>query len=246
MTTADRNHDCPLCGGLQPEPFHRDQRRAYYRCAVCRLVFVPPVYHFSPEDEKAEYDRHQNQPDDPAYRRFLNRLAGPLQTRLAPGSRGLDFGSGPGPALGPMLAEAGHRVALYDPIYACQPAVLAGRYDFITASEVVEHLRRPGRELDRLFRLLKPGGLLGIMTKRVIDRKRFTGWHYINDPTHVCFFSRAAFIWLAARWRAAVDFADRDVVIIAKPPAGRPGNNPERWTRPDTAASNRAGTCKSR
>ena len=217
MNPAEHSHGCPLCGVLQSEPFHRDRRRAYYRCPVCRLVFVPPVDHLSPEDEKAEYDRHQNRPDDPAYRRFLNRLARPLQQHLAPGSHGLDFGSGPGPTLARMLTEAGHEVALYDPFYADQPAVLARRYDFITASEVVEHLHHPGRELDRLYRLLKPGGILGIMTKRVIDRERFSRWHYINDPTHVCFFSRETFVWLAARWRARVDFVDRDVIIIIKP-----------------------------
>ena len=217
MKPDEPTDGCPLCGDLQLDPFHRDRKRTYYRCRVCRLVFVPAAFHLSLEDEKAEYDRHQNRPDDPAYRRFLSRLATPLLARLAPGSRGLDFGSGPGPTLAPMLTEAGHRVTLYDPFYACNPAVLEDRYDFITASEVVEHLRHPGRDLDRLYRRLKPGGLLGIMTKRVIDRERFARWHYIHDPTHVCFFSRATFHWLAARWRAAVDFAERDVCIIVKP-----------------------------
>ncbi len=222
MIPAGHNLGCPLCGSLQSEPFHRDRRRAYFRCTICRLVFVPPVYHLSAEEEKAEYDRHQNRPDDPAYRRFLNRLARPLQARLAPGSRGLDFGSGPGPTLALMLREAGHTMALYDPFYAHRPALLTRRYDFITASEVVEHLHHPGRELNRLYHLLKPGGLLGIMTKRVIDRERFRRWHYINDPTHVAFFCRETFAWLAARWRARVDFVDRDVIIILKPSAHRP------------------------
>ena len=165
----------------------------------------------------AEYERHQNHADATGYRRFLSRLAVPLQARLAPGSRGLDFGSGPGPVLAEMMTEAKHDVTLYDPFYAPDPEALNGRYDFITASEVVEHLQRPGPELDRLYRLLKPGGLLGIMTKRVIDRKRFSRWHYIRDPTHVCFFSRDTFIWLAARWKAGLDVVGRDVIIIAKP-----------------------------
>ena len=233
MATENHNHGCPLCGGLQPEPFYQDRRRAYHRCPVCRLVFVPPVYHLAPEDEKAEYDRHRNRPDDPAYRRFLSRLASPLLSRLAPKSSGLDFGSGPGPTLAPMLREAGHTMAIYDPYYADRPAVLTRRYDFITASEVVEHLRHPGRELDRLYSLLKPGGLLGIMTKRVIDWERFIRWHYINDPTHVCFFSRETFAWLAARWRARVDFVDRDVIIIVKTSGRRPEDTMKRGTRPD-------------
>lgn len=220
LTPLDTTQGCPLCGGLQSGPFHQDRRREYLRCPDCRLVFVPPVYHLSRKAEKAEYDRHQNRPDDPGYRRFLNRLFLPLQTRLAPGSKGLDFGSGPGPTLALMLTEAGHDVALYDPFYATDRAVLDQRYDFITATEVVEHLHRPGPELDRLYRHLLPGGLLGIMTKRVIDRVRFARWHYINDPTHVCFFSRATFTWLANHWGARLDIVDRDVIIISKPIAG--------------------------
>jgi SAM-dependent methyltransferase len=159
-------------------------------------------------------------------------LSLPLLARLTPGSRGLDFGSGPGPALARMLTEAGHDVALYDPFYAPRRAVLTGRYDFITATEVVEHLHRPGPELDRLYRLLNPGGLLGIMTKRVIDRERFARWHYINDPTHVCFFSGATFDWLAARWQARLDFVDRDVIIIIKPMATA---KPRSGRRPSSA-----------
>ncbi|MBL0716113.1 MAG: class I SAM-dependent methyltransferase [Desulfosarcina sp.] len=219
LKPEDHTPGCPLCEGFQTDPFHQDRRRDFYRCRVCRLVFVPPGHYLSRAEEKAEYDRHQNRPDDPGYRQFLNRLFLPLQACLAPASRGLDFGSGPGPTLAVMLTEAGHEVALYDPFYAHRPAVLTRRYDFITASEVVEHLHHPGPELDRLYRLLRPGGLLGIMTKRVIDRERFARWHYINDPTHVCFFSRATFVWLAARWNARLDFVARDVIIIGKPSA---------------------------
>ncbi len=217
MPSADIPSRCPLCSHRQARPFHRDRQREYFRCRICRLVFVPPGYHLAREAEKAEYDRHQNPTDDPGYRRFLSRLFRPLQARLAPGSRGLDFGAGPGPALAAMLRAAGHDVAIYDPFYAPDQAVLDARYDFITASEVVEHLRRPGPDLDRLYRLLTPGGLLSIMTKRVIDRERFARWHYIRDPTHVCFYSRSTFTWLADRWSARLDIVDRDVIIIEKP-----------------------------
>jgi SAM-dependent methyltransferase len=182
-------------------------------------VFVPPKHYISREEEKAEYDRHQNRPDDPGYRQFLSRLFLPLRERLSPGSQGLDFGSGPGPTLSVMLTEAGHDVTLYDRFYAHFPAVLARRYDFITASEVVEHLHHPGFELDRLYRLLKPGGLLGIMTKQVIDRAKFASWHYKNDFTHVCFFSPATFVWLAEKWHAQLDMIVQDVIIIRKPAA---------------------------
>ncbi len=185
------------------------------------MVFVPRGQHLSAADEKAVYDRHDNRVDDPGYRRFLGRLFTPLNGRLAAGSRGLDFGCGPGPALARMFDEAGHTVALYDPFYAPDDGVLGTRYDFITLSEVAEHLAAPGAVLDRLWGQLLPGGWLGVMTKRVRDREAFKTWHYILDPTHVCFFSEATFEWLAARWSAmgtpaTLVVAGDDVVLVGK------------------------------
>jgi 2-polyprenyl-3-methyl-5-hydroxy-6-metoxy-1,4-benzoquinol methylase len=209
---------CPLCAGTRIRPFHQDRRRDYLQCADCRLVFVPPAQRLSAEAEKAEYDLHRNDPADGGYRRFLSRLADPLLARLAPHSCGLDFGCGPGPTLSLMLAEAGHRVALYDPFYARDPQVLVGQqYDFITATEVVEHLHHPGRELEQLWRLLRPGGVLGLMTKLVIGADAFARWHYKNDQTHVCFFSRETFQWLAASWGAQLEILGKDVILLTRP-----------------------------
>ena len=69
------------------------------------------------------------------------------------------------PALAAMLRERGLTVALYDPFYAPDESVWSRAYDFITATEVLEHLHEPARELDRLFAALRPGGWLGVMTK---------------------------------------------------------------------------------
>ena len=181
------------------------------------MVFVPPDAFPGVADEKAVYDRHENAPDDPRYRRFLSRLFEPVSSRLASASQGLDFGSGPGPTLSRMFEEVGHTVSLYDPFYATDAAVLDLEYDFITASEVVEHLHRPREELERLWGCLRPGGLLGIMTKRVLDQEAFSRWHYKNDPTHVCFFSVETFEWLAECWGARLTVAGDDVVLLEKP-----------------------------
>ncbi len=223
--TGSRAPNCPLCGSRAVTSFHRDAARDYLRCGTCALVFVPPHQHLSPAAEKAQYDLHRNHPDDPGYRRFLGRLFEPLAVRLAPGSRGLDFGSGPGPTLSLMFAEAGHEVANFDPFYAPEPSLLARRYDFITLSEVAEHLARPGDELDRLWQILNPGGWLGVMTKRLTDPDAFAGWHYRRDPTHVCFFSEASFNWLGDHWRAAAgqtveaEITGPDTVLFRKPVA---------------------------
>ncbi len=207
---------CPLCEDKRVLPFWRDLRRPYLRCQQCRLVFVPTDYHLSLAAEKAEYDLHRNDPGDSGYRKFLTRLFEPLCDRLTSGAKGLDFGSGPGPTLAPMFADAGFDMSIYDPFYAPERSVLQDRYDFISCSEVVEHLHFPGRELQFLWQLLAVEGWLGIMTKLVIDRQAFAHWHYKNDPTHVAFFSRETFVYLARKLNAHLEFAAPDVILLQK------------------------------
>ena len=230
---------CPLCAASQGAIFFegtsgafRDHPRTYFRCGICDLIFASASQLLSPQDEKAEYDRHQNSPSDQGYRRFLSRLCEPLQDRLSDHSQGLDFGSGPGPTLSVMLEEAGHSVALYDPFYAPDASVLRQTYDFVTATEVVEHLHHPRRDLEQIWRCLKPGGWLGIMTKLAHsgDNLRdensastpdsccttFATWHYKDDLTHVCFFSRKTFLWLSQLWRCQLTFIGNDVILLRK------------------------------
>ncbi|MEZ5569596.1 MAG: class I SAM-dependent methyltransferase [Halioglobus sp.] len=212
----DETH-CPLCIGLELFDYGSDRRRRYLQCLNCKLVFVPAAYHLSADEERAVYDLHENGEDDPGYRRFLSRFAQPLLARLPPAAQGLDFGCGPGPALARMLREAGCRVALYDPFYAPDARVLSRQYDFVAATEVVEHLYRPGHELARLWSLLKPGGWLACMTKLVRNRKAFERWHYRNDPTHVCFFSEATWRWWGGQQGVEPEFIGADVILLRKP-----------------------------
>lgn len=212
--TPEKN--CPLCQSVHTEFFLKDKFRSYFQCNTCCLVFVPTSQRLSSEEEKSRYDLHQNIPDDPNYRKFLSRIFNPIQKLIAPKSKGLDFGSGPGPTLSLMFEEAGHIMSIYDHFYANEVSVFKKQYDFITTSEVVEHLFDPKNELDRLWECLKPGGFLGIMTKLALDRQAFDSWHYKNDPTHVCYFTKQTCEWLAKKWHAKLTFADKDVVIFSK------------------------------
>ncbi len=209
---------CPLCYATPVEAFCQDKRRLYFRCQQCHLVFISPSQFLSANEEKSRYDLHQNAPDDDGYRRFLNRLLLPLNERLALHAQGLDFGSGPGPTLHLMFEELGHLMKIYDLFYAKDISLFEKSYDFITATEVLEHLHQPQKELNRLWQCLKPGGWLGLMTKLVLNRERFSTWHYKNDLTHVCFFSKATFEWLAIQWQADLIFADTDVILLRKKP----------------------------
>ena len=207
---------CPLCGWLETSFFYRDDRREFYQCRCCELVYVPSPYFLSLEAERAHYDRHENDSDDPRYRKFLSRLVEPMLKYLRPGDCGLDFGSGPGPTLSVMITEAGWAMDIYDPAYKPVETVWRKEYDFITASEVVEHLHQPLAELQRLWSILRPGGVLGVMTKRVQNLLAFQSWHYKNDPTHVVFYSDSTFQWLSEHLAARLQIVGPDVVLLHK------------------------------
>lgn len=224
----DNSVICRLCGHviagkdqLADMLFSTDKRRAYYRCPVCALVFVPDAYVVTAEVEKREYDFHENSFSDPGYRKFLSRAIEPILRRfrvriekseyrvISRPLEVLDFGCGPAPVLAEMLREAltgeiggGVHVSVYDKYYACaDPSVVEGeaKYDIITATEVVEHLHDAGAVLKRLWSLLRHEdgyGWLILMTKRVTSREKFDNWHYKRDPTHIAFFSEETFRWL--------------------------------------------------
>lgn len=207
---------CPLCDSLDAALLHTDAQRHYLNCANCALIFVPVAQRLDAAAEKARYDLHRNDPNDCEYRKFLARLGDQVMARLPGGAEGLDFGCGPGPALAAMLTENGYPTAVYDPYYAPDETVWRRRYDFITSSEVLEHLYHPAAELKRLFLAIKPGGILGVMTSFAPELTEFARWHYINDPTHVCFYSAQTFAYIARRWGAAIIHMADNVVVMRK------------------------------
>lgn len=208
---------CPLCNTNNTNDFYQGNLRCYFQCRTCALVFADPATWLLPGEEKAIYDHHENSPDDARYRNFLNRLAIPLSERL--GNRalqGLDFGCGPGPTLSLMLQEKGYRMAIYDPYFAPDTAVLAQQYDFITCTEAIEHFYTPAKEWQLLLNMLKPGGWLALMTGLATDVDTFAQWHYKNDPTHVSFFSRETFVYLSQRNGLALEFIGNNVILLKK------------------------------
>lgn len=185
-------------------------------CGDCGLVFVSPEQRPSAEAERAHYATHRNDPLDPGYRAFLDRLALPLLERLPPGAEGLDYGSGPGPTLSVMLRERGFPMEIYDPVFAPDPGPLQRRYDFITCSETAEHFHHPAAEFARLDRLLRRGGWLAVMTEAPPEDRPLDQWRYARDPTHVCFYRPATMRWIARRHGWAAVFPRPHVVLFHK------------------------------
>lgn len=211
---------CPLCSTPDAPLFFKDDARGgreFFSCDGCGLVFVSPRFFPTPEEEKRRYDLHRNDPSDAGYRRHLSRMVRALAEHVPPGSRGLDFGSGPGPALRDLLVLAGYPTEVYDPFYAPDPSVLGECFRFVTATEVAEHLRDPASTFRRIWSLVLPGGCLGLMTQSPPSARDFKMWSYKNDITHLCFFRKESFEYLARQWSARVLFPEPDVILMIKP-----------------------------
>jgi 2-polyprenyl-3-methyl-5-hydroxy-6-metoxy-1,4-benzoquinol methylase len=180
-------------------------------------ISLAPEARLSLDDERAHYLTHENEPDDSGYQRFLEKLLTPLRQVLPPNQRGLDFGCGPGPTLSPLMRAAGHEMVDYDPLFAPDHGRLDSCYDFITATEVVEHFGQPAACFDQLDQLLRGGGWLGVMTEFQSDDKQFANWRYRRDPTHVTFYRAETFRWLAhdRGWFSVIP--EKNIVLMQKP-----------------------------
>jgi 2-polyprenyl-3-methyl-5-hydroxy-6-metoxy-1,4-benzoquinol methylase len=206
--------ECPLCQSEDVAFYYQGKGIDYLRCLCCDLVFVPTPFHLSAVDEKLRYDTHENNSEDVGYRAFLSQALNPVIARIDKNAKGLDFGCGPGPTLSLMFAEQGYQMDLFDKFYANNAAVFDKQYDFITATEVLEHLSAPSVELNRLFASLKKGGILAVMTQMLTQKVDFATWYYKNDPTHICFFSQKTMRYVAKTQEVKVTFFADNVVLF--------------------------------
>ena len=211
---------CPLCaaGDLtghdragSPALFFSDAavaRADFFHCPQCHLIFKSPDVHLDARAERQRYALHNNVSGDAGYARWLTPAVDAISASCPAGAEGLDYGCGPGPVLAELLTVCGFPTRVYDPYFAQDASVLDARYDFVTCTEVAEHFYQPGKEFTKLVSLLRPPhGKLVIMTGLHHGREAFKTWHYRIDPTHVCFYSRQTFEWIARRHGLRVEFA---------------------------------------
>ena len=203
-----------FCGLCQSPKVHRYQRfmekcfgvictRLYWRCECCGMIFLDPSLRLSSEEELSRYRTHDNSLENLGYVEFLKQLWLPMEELLnssmgglsKESMRGLDFGCGPGPTLHQIASRSDYQMDLYDP-YFYPIELTEGSYDFITCTEVIEHLASPSKEWMQLKNLLKPNGILGVMTylyDGVIGHGKtesFRDWSYRKDDTHISFYSK--------------------------------------------------------
>jgi SAM-dependent methyltransferase len=187
---------CPLCLELSLTTPTLIQKRTIRSCSNCYLLSVCPSEYLTEEDEYARYLCHENTPRDDAYCTFLSKLSDPLSEILPKGSSGLDFGCGPGPTLSFLMNQKGFLMHDYDPFFFPDESLLQRKYDFITSTEVFEHLYEPRNVLDKLLSIIKPNGFLAIMTEIIPEDSDLEDWHYIKEPSHVQFYHTKTMEWI--------------------------------------------------
>ena len=113
-----------------------------------------------------------------------------------------------------LLREKGGEVHNYDPLFFADKNLLGQQYDVVTSTEVVEHFKEPKTDWDQLIHLIKPRGLLAVMTQFLVEDVDYQTWWYKNDPTHVAFYNENTFEFLAKKYGLEILFNDHVSVII--------------------------------
>ncbi|MDZ7815503.1 MAG: hypothetical protein U5N86_05710 [Planctomycetota bacterium] len=96
-----------------------------------RGFFRHPRHLLSPQQEKARYETHNNDVNDPRYQAFVSPIVSAVLRDISPNSYGLDFGAGTGPVISELLSKEGFRIVQDDPFFHNRPALLEERYDYI-------------------------------------------------------------------------------------------------------------------
>ena len=192
----------------------KNDRRHYFWCQACQLIFTEKQYFVSDEDERARYDLHGYNAGQPGHMVFLEQILNPMLKYVKAGMTGLDYGCGPKPIVSAWLNNKGIQCDNYDPFYGFKCSLEA--YDFIVSTEVAEHFRKPLDEWNKLAGLLKPGGYLMIMTERWKSIKEFESWHYKTDATHVCFYHLETFSYIGKQYGLNLEEYDEERVVIMR------------------------------
>jgi len=168
---------CTLCNAIL---IHKKDTY-YYDCTTCKAIVKDEKYYLPADEEKARYKAHNNDVNDTRYQHFTSPITNYIIEKFSPMHKGLDFGSGTGPVISSMLLKKAYDIVQYDPFFAPNQAVLTNTYDYIVSCEVFEHFYNPKQEIDRLVSLLKPNGVLLIMTLIYNNEIDFNSWHYRKE-----------------------------------------------------------------
>ena len=71
-------------------------------------------------------------------------------------------------------------------------------------------------EFDRLFKLLQPKGVLGLMTSIFYEDIEFSDWLYKLGTTHIAFYSPQTIEFIENFWDWEIILKKKNIVIFKK------------------------------
>lgn len=211
---------CKICK-IPTESFMDTQlRKKLWHCNNCELIYLDKNHFVDANSELGQYQQHNNSLENEGYvNMFLNFISKFKPFCKNPVGAILDFGSGPTPVLSQLMEREGlGKPDIYDPFFAPEKVYEGNSYDLITSTEVFEHFHEPVEMIELIAGLLKPGGILAVMTMfHNNDLEFFQKWWYRRDPTHVTFYSPKTFEVIAEKFGLKVLLVDeKNTVVLRK------------------------------
>lgn len=203
---------CVLCGNNNINEIGNFFNRIFFKCSECDLLQVDKSFLLGKEEEKSRYKTHNNFITEPGYVEFLNSLIIPALNFIDKNGTGIDYGCGHTKVLVELLSGKNIKCHSYDPFFF--PEISEKNFDFIFASECFEHFHNPTETIEHIVSLIKPGGYLSVMTNFHPEKKELSTWYYLKDHTHVVFYNKKTFEYIAEKYNAKIVFCDNKKITI--------------------------------
>lgn len=218
MRSKEKNIYCPICGNTKKRKYWAMPGYRLARCAKCEMVwdYFPPD-NLLPQYDKSYFNNDNSKGGYANYfegmrinrKTFYERL-NKIEKKLGRKGRLLDIGC----ALGDCLREAkklgwvdarGLEVSKYAYNFAKKRGLDIKKgllrenrfkknyFDVVAYQDVLEHIKDPVDELRYVYKLLKPGGIVYIVTPDVGGFwKKILGplWYHYKPIEHVSYFSK--------------------------------------------------------
>jgi pseudouridine kinase len=213
--------NCPVCASEHVHPV-TNSRRIFFRCGFCGFSWSDSI----PDEEtsRARYGLHRNDERNEGYMSFLSRIIDRALAYTGMSCRGMplrviDWGSGPNPLGVKLLNQRGLESVPWDPFFASERTPPDAAFDLALCIEVAEHFMHPRHDFHDLARVLKPGAWALMHTHiSPVEDEEFLRWWYIEDITHISFYSEKSLQILAAMASLSlINLEEGKIAMLRKP-----------------------------
>ena len=209
---------CPLCSSDSKHYITVDSY-SYNHCNQCNHIWLDSTHYLKEVEESERYLLHNNNADNISYVNYLTRIYNECE-KYAPKSSlesgVVDYGCCAEEVMVKVIEKSGYEGYGYDPLFNIVVPLNNLPVGVVIASESVEHFYNPLTEFKQIHSWLKPGGTLFIKTSLTDTVDDFGSWWYRKDPTHVQFFSRQSFQFIAETIGFRLLFAEKNTVVLEK------------------------------